>query len=178
VDPSIFNPQHLDPEQWVLAAKAAGAKYVIMVAKHHDGFCLFPRQWTRYSAESSPWKNGKGDLVKEVSEVCRKHGMKLGIYLSPYDAHEPSYKYREPYDFHYNAQVDELASRYGEIMQLWLDGAYSEGHLYNFEQYAETLRTYQPSLVRLQPFACESHIGRGDASIDDDHRPCHKGSLV
>ncbi len=162
VDPSIFNPQHLDPEQWVLAAKAAGAKYVIMVAKHHDGFCLFPSQWTRYSVESSPWKNGKGDLVKEVSEVCRKHGMKLGIYLSPYDAHEPSYKYREPYDFHYNAQVDELASRYGEIMQLWLDGAYSEGHLYNFEQYAETLRTYQPNAVIFGDFSDAGMMPWGD----------------
>ncbi len=162
VDPRVFNPQHLDPEQWVVAAKAAGAKYVIMVTKHHDGFCLFPSQWTSYSVESSPWKNGKGDLVKEVSEVCRKHGMKLGIYLSPYDAHEPSYKYREAYDFHYNAQVDELASRYGEIMQLWLDGAYSEGHNYNFEQYAETLRTYQPNAVIFGDFSDAGVMPWGD----------------
>ncbi len=147
VDPKVFNPQHLDPEQWVLAAKAAGAKYLILVTKHHDGFCLFPSERTKYSVESSPWKGGKGDLVKEVSETCRKHGLKFGVYLSPWDRHEPSYKISAAYDDHYNAQLEELVTRYGEITQLWLDGAGSEGRVYNFERYADTLRTYQPNTL-------------------------------
>jgi len=147
VDPKVFNPRQLDSEQWVLAAKAAGAKYLIMVAKHHDGFCLFPSERTKYSVESSPWKNGKGDLVKEVSETCRKHGLKFGIYLSPWDRHEPAYKVRAAYDNYYNAQLQELVTRYGEITELWLDGAGSEGHVYDFERYARTLRTFQPNTL-------------------------------
>lgn len=147
VDPKLFNPTQLDPEQWVLAAKAAGAKYLILVAKHHDGFCLFPSARTKYSVESSPWKNGKGDLVKDVAAACRKHGLKFGIYLSPWDRHEPSYRISVAYDRFYNNQLEELITRYGEITELWLDGAGSEGHVYNFEQYIRTLRTYQPNTL-------------------------------
>jgi alpha-L-fucosidase len=147
VDPKIFNPQQLAPEQWVLAAKAAGAKYLVMVTKHHDGFCLFPSARTKYSVESSPWKGGKGDLVKDVSEACRKHGLRFGVYLSPWDRHEPTYKISVAYDNFYDTQLSELATRYGEITELWLDGAGSEGHVHNFERYARTLRTFQPNTL-------------------------------
>ena len=147
VDPRVFNPTQLDPEQWVLAAQAAGAKYLIFVAKHHDGFCLFPSARTKYSVESSPWKNGKGDLVRDVAAACRKHGLKFGIYLSPWDRHEPSYRVGVAYDRFYNSQLEELVTRYGEITELWLDGAGSEGHVYNFEAYTRTLRTYQPNTL-------------------------------
>jgi len=147
VDPKVFNPAQLDPEQWVLAAKAAGAKYLIFVAKHHDGFCLFPSARTKYSVASSPWKNGKGDLVHDVAEACRKHGLRFGIYLSPWDRHEPSYRISVAYDRFYNNQLEELVTRYGEITELWLDGAGSEGHVYNFEAYTRTLRTYQPNTL-------------------------------
>lgn len=146
-DPGIFNPRQLDAEQWVKAAQAAGAKYLVMVAKHHDGFCLWPSRHTDYSVKSSPWREGKGDLVKEVSEACRKHGLKFGIYLSPWDRHEPAYRDNQAYDKYYTAQVSELATRYGEIVEFWLDGAGSEGHVYDFERYLETLRTYQPNAL-------------------------------
>ncbi len=147
VDPKLFNPSQLDPEQWVRAAQAASAKYLILVAKHHDGFCLFPNPQTKYGVESSPWKNGKGDLVKDVAEACRRHGMKFGVYLSPWDRHEPSYAVNSIYDRFYKSQVEELATRYGPLAEFWLDGAGSEGHVYNFDQYVQTLRTYQPNTL-------------------------------
>lgn len=147
VDPSKFNPKQLDPEQWVVAAKAAGARYLILVAKHHDGFCLFPNDRTKYSVESSPWKNGKGDLVRDVAEACRKHGLKFGVYLSPWDRHEPSYRLSAAYDRFYNTHLEQLVTRYGDIVEWWLDGAGSEGHVYDFERYVRTLRTYQPNTL-------------------------------
>lgn len=146
-DPSIFRPSQLDAEQWVTAAKAAGARYLIMVAKHHDGFCLWPSRHTGYSVKSSPWRDGKGDLLREVSDACRKHSLKFGVYLSPWDRHEPSYKDNAAYDDYYVKQVRELATRYGELVEFWLDGAGSEGHVYDFERYVETLRTYQPNTL-------------------------------
>jgi alpha-L-fucosidase len=144
-DPSVFNPRELDAEQWVTAAKVAGATYLVMVAKHHDGFCLWPSRHTDYSVESSPWRDGKGDLVGEVEAACRKHGLKFGVYLSPWDRHEPAYADNAAYDEYYMKQVTELATRYGEIVEFWLDGAGSEGHVYDFEKYVERLRTYQPN---------------------------------
>lgn len=144
-DPSIFDPKELDAEQWVLAAKAGGARYLVMVAKHHDGFCLWPSRYTEYSVKNSPWRGGKGDLVKEVEQACRKHGLKFGIYLSPWDRHEPAYKDNAKYDDSYNNQMRELCTRYGELVEIWLDGAGSEGHVYDFDRYVKTLRTYQPN---------------------------------
>jgi alpha-L-fucosidase len=147
VDPKVFNPPQVDAEQWVLAAKAAGAKYLVLVTKHHDGFCLFPNRRTKYSVASSPWRNGHGDLVREVSEACRKNGLKFGIYLSPWDRHEPAYKVNAAYDTFYNSLLQQLVMRYGEISELWLDGAGSEGHVYDFELYGRTLRTFQPNTL-------------------------------
>jgi alpha-L-fucosidase len=144
-DPAIFDPKELDAEQWVLAAKAGGARYLVMVAKHHDGFCLWPSRYTEYSVKNSPWRGGKGDLVKEVEQACRKHGLKFGIYLSPWDRHEPAYKDNAKYDDYYNNQMRELCTRYGELVEIWLDGAGSEGHVYDFDRYVKTLRTYQPN---------------------------------
>jgi alpha-L-fucosidase len=144
-DPSIFDPKQLDAEQWVLAAKAGGARYLVMVAKHHDGFCLWPSRYTEYSVKNSPWRGGKGDLVKEVEQACRKHGLKFGVYLSPWDRHEPAYKDNAKYDDYYNNQMRELCTRYGELVEIWLDGAGSEGHVYDFDRYVKTLRTYQPN---------------------------------
>jgi len=144
-DPKIFDPADLDAEQWVLAAKAGGAKYLVMVAKHHDGFCLWPSRHTEYSVKNSPWRGGKGDLVKEVEQACRKHGLRFGIYLSPWDRHEPSYKDNARYDDYYNNQLTELCTRYGELVEIWLAGAGSEGHVYDFDRYVRTMRTYQPN---------------------------------
>jgi alpha-L-fucosidase len=146
-DPNVFNPTAFDPEQWMRAIKAAGAKYVVMVAKHHDGFCLWPTEQTNYSVKSSPWKDGKGDVVAEVAAAARKYDLKFGIYLSPWDRHEPRYSNSAEYDKYYAAELDELAQRYGELTEFWLDGAGSAGHVYNFPHIIEELRTYQPNTL-------------------------------
>jgi len=146
-DPSVFNPAQLDAEQWMRAIRAAGAKYVVLVAKHHDGFCLWPTEQTAYSVKSSPWRNGHGDLVREVSDAAKKYGLKFGIYLSPWDRHEPRYENSAEYDKFYAAQLDELAQNYGELVEFWLDGAGSAGHVYNFPRIIEELRMFQPNTL-------------------------------
>jgi alpha-L-fucosidase len=145
--PSVFNPTQFDPDQWMKAIRDSGAKYVVLVAKHHDGFCLWPTGQTNYSVKSSPWKDGKGDVVGDVARAARKYGLKFGVYLSPWDRHEPKYKDSAAYDNYYNAELEELASNYGDLVEFWLDGAGSAGHVYNFKKIIETLRTYQPNTV-------------------------------
>ena len=145
--PADFAPSHFDPDQWMRAIKTAGAKYVVLVAKHHDGFCLWPTGQTDYSIKSSPWESGKGDVVRRVSEAARKYGLRFGIYLSPWDRHEPAYKNSAAYDDYYIAQMVELTTKYGELVEFWLDGAGSEGHIYNFPRIVENLRIYQPNAL-------------------------------
>jgi alpha-L-fucosidase len=145
--PQVFNPTHFDPDQWMKAIKASGAKYVVLVAKHHDGFCLWPTSQTDYSIKQSPWKNGNGDVVGDVARAARANGLKFGIYLSPWDRHEPKYSEPIAYDKYYNAELQELASHYGDLVEFWLDGAGSAGHVYNFPKIIETLRTYQPNTI-------------------------------
>jgi alpha-L-fucosidase len=146
-NPSVFNPTQFDPDQWMQAIRASGARYVVLVAKHHDGFCLWPTQQTDYSVRSSPWRDGKGDVVGDVARAARKYGLRFGVYLSPWDRHEPKYKDSAAYDAYYNAELEELASSYGDLVEFWLDGAGSAGHVYNFPKIIETLRTYQPNTV-------------------------------
>jgi alpha-L-fucosidase len=145
--PSVFNPTQFDPDQWMKAIRDSGAKYVVLVAKHHDGFCLWPTRQTNYSVKSSPWKDGRGDVVGDVARAARKYGLKFGVYLSPWDRHEPKYKDSAAYDDYYNAELEELATNYGDLVEFWLDGAGSGGHVYNFKKIIETLRTYQPDTV-------------------------------
>jgi len=146
-DPKIFNPTQFDPDQWMQALQSAGVHYVILVAKHHDGFCLWPTAQTDYSVKSSPWQNGQGDSVGRVEEAARKYGLKFGVYLSPWDRHEPRYNNPPEYDTYYTAELDELAQGYGELAEFWLDGAGSAGHVYNFPRIVEELRTYQPNTL-------------------------------
>ena len=146
-DPQVFNPTQLDAGQWVAAAKSAGARYVVLVAKHHDGFCLWPTGQTAYSVKASPWRNGHGDMVREVADAARRQGLRFGIYLSPWDRHEPRYANNANYDDYYRKELTELVTRYGEIAEFWLDGAGSEGHVYDFDSYVKTLRTYQPNAL-------------------------------
>ncbi len=146
-DPKIFNPTQFDPEQWMRALQSAGIKYVIFVAKHHDGFCLWPTAQTDYSVKSSPWENGHGDVVRRVEQAARKYGLKFGVYLSPWDRHEPRYSNPAEYDKYYSAELDELVQGYGDLQEFWLDGAGSAGHVYNFPRIIEELRTYQPNTL-------------------------------
>jgi alpha-L-fucosidase len=146
-DPSVFNPTAFDPDQWMKAIRDSGARYVVLVAKHHDGFCLWPTEQTAYSIKSSPWKDGKGDVVGDVARAARKYGLQFGVYLSPWDRHEPKYRDSAAYDVYYQSELSELASSYSDLVEFWLDGAGSAGHVYNFEHIIETLRTYQPNTI-------------------------------
>lgn len=145
--PQQFNPSSLDARQWVEVAKNAGFNYFVLTAKHHDGFCLWPTSTTDYSVKSSPWKDGKGDVVKECADACREAGMPFGVYLSPWDRHEPCYENKEAYDDFYCEQLTELLTRYGPIVEVWFDGAGSEGREYDWERIIGIVKEHQPDAM-------------------------------
>ena len=120
--PQQFNPTELDTRQWARVAKEAGMKGIIITAKHHDGFCLWPSNYTEHSVKNSPWREGKGDLIRELSEACKEYGLKFGVYLSPWDRNHPDYGKPE-YITYFRNQLTELLTEYGEIFEVWLDGA-------------------------------------------------------
>jgi alpha-L-fucosidase len=120
--PSIFHPTAFDAEQWVTTLKDAGMKEIILTCKHHDGFCLWPSKYTEHSVKNSPFMNGQGDVVRALSEACHRHGVKMGVYLSPWDRHQASYGTPEYITFYRN-QLRELLTLYGDIREVWFDGA-------------------------------------------------------
>jgi alpha-L-fucosidase len=151
-DPSLFNPTDFDARQWVRVLKDAGMRMVIVTAKHHDGFCLWPSRYTEHSVKNSPWRGGKGDVVREVAEACRQAGLKLGVYLSPWDRHEPTYGDSPAYNEHFRLQLRELLTDYGEIGEVWFDGACGEGpngkrQEYDWPSYYRVVRECQPGAV-------------------------------
>ncbi len=151
-DPKIFNPEKLDAEQWAKALKDAGMKMAILTAKHHDGFCLWPSKYTEHSVKNSTWKNGKGDVVGEFTDACRKYGLKVGLYLSPWDRNNPLYGDSPKYNEFYLNQLRELLTNYGEISEVWFDGACGEGpngkkQIYDWQSYYKLIRELQPKAV-------------------------------
>ena len=160
-DPDKFNPKSLNTDQWCEALKASGSKGIIITAKHHDGFCLWQTDTTEHSVKNSSWMDGKGDVVKMLSESCEKYGMKMGIYLSPWDMNAESYGNTQAYNKFYMAQLTELLSgeygpdlngdSKGEIFCVWMDGARGEEVLEDFEywmdEWEELIWTLQPDCV-------------------------------
>lgn len=148
-DPKIFNPEKLDTRQWVKVCKDAGFKQVILTAKHHDGFCLWPSKYTEHSVKNSPWKNGEGDIVKEMAAACKEFGIGFGIYLSPWDRNSPYFGSMAYNDYFIN-QLTELLTQYGQIDEVWFDGANGEGpsgkkQVYEYNRWYNLIRKLQPS---------------------------------
>ncbi len=148
----VFNPKKLDARQWAKEIKNAGLKAIILTCKHHDGFCLWQSEYTDYCMKNSPYKNGKGDIVKEVSDACREYGLKFGVYLSPWDRNNASYGRGEEYNSYFINQLTELATKYGDIFCFWFDGACGEGkngkkQVYDWNAYYDVIRRYQPNAV-------------------------------
>ena len=151
-DPALFNPSQLDAEQWVRTLKDAGFKMVLLTAKHHDGFCLWPTKTTTHSVASSSWKNGKGDVVKELRDACDKYGMKFGVYLSPWDRNASCYGDSPKYNQFFIQQLTELLTNYGEVHEVWFDGANGEGpngkkQVYDWDAFYKTIQKLQPKAV-------------------------------
>ena len=159
--PEVFNPSELDVDQWARVAKEAGMEGIVITAKHHDGFSLWPSKYTEHSVKNSPWKNGEGDLLKELSVACEKYGLKLGMYLSPWDRNHAAYGTPEYIDYFRN-QLKELLTNYGEIFEVWFDGANGgDGYYgganetrridnktyYDWENTREIVRELQPNAV-------------------------------
>jgi len=155
--PEIFMPDHLDAAQWVTAIKDAGMRGLILTCKHHDGFCLWPSRYTRHSVAASPYKGGKGDIVREVADACQAAGIKFGVYLSPWDRNSELYGRGKEYDDYFVNQLTELLTNYGPVFDVWFDGACGEGaggmrQCYNWERYYKVIR-------KLQPDACINVCG-------------------
>jgi alpha-L-fucosidase len=146
-DPKIFNPIKLDTRQWAKVAKETGFGKLILTAKHHDGFCLWPSSYTDHSVKNSPWKNGKGDVVAELRQACNEFDLKMGLYLSPWDRHEPTYGDTQRYNLFYLGQLRELLTNYGPLYEVWFDGAKgkdAKDMVYNFDAYWSLVRQLQP----------------------------------
>ncbi len=147
----VFNPTNLDCEQWCRIAKVSGAKGIIITAKHHDGFCLWPSKYSTHTVRESKWKDGKGDVLKELSAACKKYGLKFGVYISPWDRNHPDYG-TEKYNDVFVSMMKELFTNYGPIWELWWDGANGEGpngkkQVYDWHRFERTVRELSPNTV-------------------------------
>jgi len=150
-DPNVFNPTQIDCNQWASIAKASGAKGIIITAKHHDGFCLWPSKFSTHTVRESKWMNGKGDVIKMLSEACKKAGIEMGVYISPWDRNHPQYG-TPAYNDIYIQTMKELLTGYGKFFELWWDGANGEGpngkkQVYDFKRFQDSALSYQSQLV-------------------------------
>jgi alpha-L-fucosidase len=161
VEAKLFKPTDLDTDQWAKVAKDGGMKGLILVAKHHDGFCLWPSKYTDYSVKATPWKNGEGDVLGDLSKSCKKYGLKLGVYLSPWDRNHAEYGGPEYVEYYYK-QLEELMTEYGDVFEFWIDGAnggtgyyggardnrsIDRGTYYGYQKIFDIVKKHQPNTV-------------------------------
>lgn len=164
----VFNPSELDCNQWCRIAKSVGAKGIIITAKHHDGFCLWPSKFSNHTVRESKWRYGKGDVLKELSIACAKYGLKFGVYISPWDRNHPDYGTDKYNDVFVN-MMKELFTNYSPIWELWWDGANGEGpngkkQVYDWERFETTVRSISPNtliLVILAPIYVGAEMKMG-----------------
>ena len=168
-DPKLFNPKYFDAKQWIKAAKAGGFKGIVITSKHHDGFCNWQTKTTDHGVSSSPWLDGKGDVLKQVADACHESGMLFGIYLSVWDRnYEISNHEESRYSAYYEAQLTELLTQYGNVDELWFDGFGAENMKVNFENVSEIIKKHQPdalvydsgTLVEFMPESCARWPGK------------------
>jgi alpha-L-fucosidase len=145
--PESFLPTEFNGRQWVEVAKEVGMNYLVVTAKHHDGFATFPTEHTDYGVVSSPWRDGQGDVVREVADACHELGVMFGFYLSPWDRHEPQYEDCPAYDEYFKTLLREVITKYGPVGEVWFDGAGTEGHVYDWDGYYALIRELAPGAL-------------------------------
>jgi len=148
--PTLFNPTELDCRQWARIAKKAGMKGIVITAKHHDGFCLWDSEYTDHDVASSDWRDGQGDVLQDLAEACQEYGLKMGVYLSPWDQNSPVYG-SDGYNEYFMKQLTEVLTNYGDIFEVWFDGAvgpeYKGKQPYDWDGFIATVREHQPGAV-------------------------------
>ena len=165
-----FQPSALDCEDWVKAARDAGAAYCVFTCKHHDGFANWPSAFTEYSVKNAPWKNGRGDVVREFTDACRKYGLKIGLYYSPAQFGSVKMNAKE-YDDYFIAQITELLTNYGRIDYLWFDGCGSEGHNYDTVRIVREIRALQPQILLFNMWDPDTRWIGNESGVADSPNP-------
>ncbi len=171
--PAVFAPSRLDARQWARVARSAGFRAMILTAKHHDGFCLWPTKTTTHSVVSSPWRGGKGDVVREFVDACRAEGLRPGLYLSPWDRNHPTYGDSEKYNDVYHAQLTELLTNYGQLAEVWFDGANAEGpngkrQVYDWPRVWAAVKRMQPNAVVFSDAGPDVRWGGNESGVAGD----------
>jgi alpha-L-fucosidase len=160
-----FRPSGLNCDNWIVSAKRAGMRYAVLVCKHHDGFANWPTQYSTYSVAHTPWKEGKGDVVREFTDACRRHGMHVGLYYSPAEMGNPKFQDERAYDEHFLNQLRELLTGYGAIDMLWFDGCGSDNHQYDWRRIVAEIRRLQPNLLIFNMGEPDYRWGGNEAGI-------------
>ena len=176
MDLTNFCPTELDCDDWIQTVSEAGAKYAVLVCKHHDGFANWPSAYTAYSVKNTPWKDGNGDIVREFTDACRKYGIKVGLYYSPAQFGSSQMHGRE-YDDYFIHQIQELLLNYGKIDYLWFDGCGSEGHTYDTERIVAEIRKCQPQILIFNMWDPDTRWIGNEAGLADSPNPLLVGAL-
>ncbi len=152
-----FAPTNVDTRQWIRGIKKAGFKLAIITVKHHDGFCLWPSKYTEHTLAGSPYKDGKGDIIREFTDACHEYGIKVGLYISPWDRNS-RYWGKDEYSVHYANQLNELLTSYGEIEEIWWDGAGSSETVYDWRSWYEIIKTHQPKAIMFGSLGAADYV--------------------